>query len=295
MDFEFYRNFIITAETGNLSTAAKRLNIVQPALSAQIKALEKNYGVQLFKMQRGKRHIELTEAGKEFLQQVKILCSTENTINLNMQTFSQQSRGILRFGVSHVRSNYFLQKYLIPFAKRYPNINYQFYDATVAQQQKQLETGLIDFAFANAPLPVNHEFSTIKVQPENFYVCCLKDFVLPCPQNSCSIPLSALNKLPLCCNYGSYNLLRNAFEESAIKAHIAFIATTAESAITFASSGLGVAVVPLLADDALPNNMKRLHLTEPALCFEQMFYWYRKNRMSPPAEIFLEFFKSIIL
>ena len=34
MDFDFYRNFIVVAETGNISAAAKRLNLVQPALSA---------------------------------------------------------------------------------------------------------------------------------------------------------------------------------------------------------------------------------------------------------------------
>ena len=43
MDFDFYRNFIVIAETGNISAAAKRLSIVQPALSAQIKTLEKYY------------------------------------------------------------------------------------------------------------------------------------------------------------------------------------------------------------------------------------------------------------
>ncbi len=47
MDFAFYRNFITVAETGNLSAAAKRLGIVQPALSAQMKAIERNYSVQL--------------------------------------------------------------------------------------------------------------------------------------------------------------------------------------------------------------------------------------------------------
>ena len=84
MDFAFYRNFIIVAETGNLSAAAKRLGIVQPALSAQMKAIERNYGVQLFKMQRGKRHIELTEAGETFLQQARQLCNTEDDISLRM-------------------------------------------------------------------------------------------------------------------------------------------------------------------------------------------------------------------
>ena len=93
MDFAFYRNFITVAETGNLSAAAKRLGIVQPALSAQMKAIERNYGVQLFKMQRGKRHIELTEAGETFLQQARQLCNTEDDISLRMQAFSQRAAG----------------------------------------------------------------------------------------------------------------------------------------------------------------------------------------------------------
>ena len=41
MDFAFYRNFITVVETGSISTAAQKLDIVQPALSAQIKTLEK--------------------------------------------------------------------------------------------------------------------------------------------------------------------------------------------------------------------------------------------------------------
>ncbi|WP_443682761.1 LysR family transcriptional regulator, partial [Phascolarctobacterium succinatutens] len=117
MDFAFYRNFITVAETGNLSAAAKRLGIVQPALSAQMKAIERNYGVQLFKMQRGKRHIELTEAGETFLQQARQLCNTEDDISLRMQAFGRRAAGTLRFSVSHVRTDYFLRSYLIPFAK----------------------------------------------------------------------------------------------------------------------------------------------------------------------------------
>lgn len=99
MDFAFYRNFITVVETGSISTAAQKLDIVQPALSAQIKTLEKAYGVQLLKMHRGKRHIELTEAGEAFLQQARSLCAAEDELTLTMQSFSQRAVGTLRFGV----------------------------------------------------------------------------------------------------------------------------------------------------------------------------------------------------
>lgn len=66
--------------------------------------------------------------------------------------------------------------------------------------------------------------------------------------------------VPLCCNYGSYALLRSVFKDYAVKPNVAFIATTAESALTFATSGLGVAVVAALESDAVPQGMVRRSL-----------------------------------
>ena len=283
MDFAFYRNFITVAETSNLSAAAKRLGIVQPALSAQMKAIERNYGVQLFKMQRGKRHIELTEAGETFLQQARQLCNTEDDISLRMQAFGRRAAGTLRFSVSHVRTDYFLRSYLIPFAKENPGISYQFHDATVEQQQQQLEAGSIDFAFANAPLPAAHNFATVKVQRESFYAFYNAGFAVPWAGKSMLSP-EDLAGVPLCCNYGSYALLRSVFKG---------YATTAESALTFATSGLGVAVVAALQSDAVPQGMVRRQLFDEKLHFDQTLYWSKEHKLSPAAEGFLEFFRKI--
>ena len=294
MDFNFYRNFVVVAETGNISAAAKRLNLVQPALSAQMKTLESYYGIQLFKMQRGKRHIELTEAGEAFLQQARQLCSTEDDISLRMQAFSQRACGTLRFSVSHVRSAYFLRTYLIPFAKQQPDISYQFHDATVEQQQQQLLQGGIDFAFANAPLPAVHNFATIRVQQESFYVLYNKALAdkLPFGRRQELTTLDIAN-LPLCCNYGSYALLRSACKACGLKPNIVFIATTAESALTFASSGLGIAVIAALFSDPVPEGMLRLPINDSKLHFDQTLYWSREHRLSPAAELFLEFFQAV--
>lgn len=291
MDFAFYRNFITVVETGSISTAAQKLDIVQPALSAQIKTLEKTYGVQLLKMQRGKRHIELTEAGEAFLQQARSLCAAEDKLTLTMQSFSQRAVGTLRFGVSHVRTDYFLRQYLIPFANTHPDISYQFLDATVEQQQEQLKEGNIDFAFANAPLPASHSFAAIKGQQESFFVVYRKNYSVP--WNTCrSLKLSALSGLPLCCNYGTFPLLRKACEDYSFKPNITFIASTAESALTFAQSGLGLAVIAALSSDTIPPDMLRIELEHPDLHFEQTLYWSRERRLTPAAELFLDYFQS---
>lgn len=61
MDFRSLKYFSVVAQELNFTRAAQKLNMSQPPLSNQIKALEDDLGVQLFI--RGKRHLQLTEAG----------------------------------------------------------------------------------------------------------------------------------------------------------------------------------------------------------------------------------------
>lgn len=125
MDFEFYRNFITVAETGNLTTAAKKLSLAQPALSAQIKTLEQYYGTPLVKTARGKRQLLLTEAGTAFLDKARQICRTEEGLLLDMQSFNKKASGTLHFSVSPAKSAFFsrrlsaalcgaLSRYLLP-------------------------------------------------------------------------------------------------------------------------------------------------------------------------------------
>ena len=62
MDMEYYRNFIAIVEAGSLSAASKRVHVAQPALSNQLKLLQKKFGTQLVNIRRGVHNIELTNA-----------------------------------------------------------------------------------------------------------------------------------------------------------------------------------------------------------------------------------------
>ncbi|MFI7211480.1 LysR family transcriptional regulator [Micromonospora maritima] len=66
VDLERVRAFVATAEWMNFTTAAEELRLAQPSLSARIRALEADLGVELFSRRR--RQVELTAAGRAFLR-----------------------------------------------------------------------------------------------------------------------------------------------------------------------------------------------------------------------------------
>lgn len=93
-DLRQLRYFVAVAEEGSFTAAAHRLNISQPPLSMQIKALESALGARLF--DRAHRGIELTEAGKAFLEQVRlILAQLSNAVEI-AQLAQRGQTGVLR-------------------------------------------------------------------------------------------------------------------------------------------------------------------------------------------------------
>lgn len=68
MDIEYYRNFIAIVEAGSILGASKKLSIAQPALSKQIKVMQRYFDTQLIIAKRGSHRIELTDAGKVLLK-----------------------------------------------------------------------------------------------------------------------------------------------------------------------------------------------------------------------------------
>jgi len=152
MDFRQFRYFVSTAEELHYARAAERLGVSQPALSQQIKALEKQLGVQLFA--RTNRRIELTEAGAAFLQEARAtLKMAERSVRIAQDT-ARGEAGTIDIGyVGSVMYEMRFPRLLKAYCQQHPQVRLTLHEQAILPQIDALLKRQLDIAIVREPLP----------------------------------------------------------------------------------------------------------------------------------------------
>ncbi|WP_454854325.1 LysR family transcriptional regulator [Rhizobium binxianense] len=110
MEFAWLMDFVELAKHGNFSRAAEFRNVTQPAFSRRIKLLEDWTGATL--INRGSHPVELTEAGRLFLEQAVDIVERLNKARQSAQDAEESAKATLRFTATQVLSLSFFPKWL---------------------------------------------------------------------------------------------------------------------------------------------------------------------------------------
>jgi len=136
--------FKTVAEFGSFTRAAERLKVAQPALSLNIRELEQELKVRLF--DRTTRRVELTEAGREFLQSAdKLLADLERAVR-DAQDLSERKRGRVRVAAPPLLAAMIVPAAVAEYNAAFPGIDVGLIDARNDQILEKLRAGEADCA-----------------------------------------------------------------------------------------------------------------------------------------------------
>lgn len=142
---------VAVAEHGSFRKAATALGISQPALSAQVQAVEDLMSVQVF--ERDRRSVLVTPAGEEIVGRARLALESIDAVSDAARRRSEPLVGPLRLGVIPTVAPYWLPALLPAVRKRFPRLELILREEQTARLLAQLASGQIDAALLALPVP----------------------------------------------------------------------------------------------------------------------------------------------
>lgn len=146
MELRHLRYFIAVAEEGHITRAAERLGMQQPPLSQQIRAIERELDVQLFR--RKPRGVDLTEAGRALLSYARnIMVNLDEAFETTRRT-ARGEQGRIRVGITPTSPfNPFVPRVIRAFRETYPLVALTLQEYNSGDLVEHLRNEQVDAAF----------------------------------------------------------------------------------------------------------------------------------------------------
>ncbi len=145
MELYQLRGFVAVAEAGHLTRAAERLHLSQPALSAQIKALEDELGVQLF--ERGPAGMTLTVTGKRLLPEAAKVLADAASLHGKARAMEGAVAGHVRVGTLSDPEFIRLAEFLTQATARFPLLEIELRHEISGAAFEKVRDGALDASF----------------------------------------------------------------------------------------------------------------------------------------------------
>jgi DNA-binding transcriptional LysR family regulator len=149
LNLDYLRTFVDVVELGSFSAAAERLNLTQPAVSLQIRQLEKRVGVAL--IERVGRKARPTAAGVELLEHAGQIDAVVAAALDGMARHAKGVMGRVRLGTGATACIFLLPPVLGDLRQRFPTLEITVSTGNTADVVKAVEDNIIDIGFVTMP------------------------------------------------------------------------------------------------------------------------------------------------
>ncbi|MGQ2997618.1 CysB family HTH-type transcriptional regulator [Variovorax sp.] len=257
MNFQQLRSVRETVRCGfNLSEAAVVLEASQSGVSRQIRDLENELGILLFK-RSGKRLTGLTSPGDHLLPIIERVLDDSLNLRQAGQDFLAREEGLLSIAATHSQARYALPAAVQEFRLRFPGVRLHLHQGTPRQIAQMLLDGEVDVGIATE-LPQNHpQLAAISCR------CWTHLVVAPAGHpllTEAPLTIEKLARHPLI-TYDSgltgRSRIDEAFARHGLSPDIVLAAMDADVIKTYVELGVGVGIVADLAYDAVRDRRLR--------------------------------------
>ena len=240
-NLEYFRVFYHVAKHGSLAVAADELSVSQPAVSQQLRHLERDLGAELFN--RTSRGVKLTKEGELLYGYVKRGVEQIELGEKKLRQMLSLELGELHIGASDMTLKYYLLPFLERFHEGYPEIKVTVNNAPTPETLDALSREIVDFAVVSGPVPETPgiEFTPVREIQDTFVAA--RRFI---QYKNRTLDFGILEQLPLICLEGrtsSRTYMDQFMARSKVTIRPEFELATSDMIVQFALRNLGVGSV----------------------------------------------------
>ncbi|WP_411679755.1 LysR family transcriptional regulator [Clostridium thailandense] len=287
MDIKQLKYFLAIAEEGQITSAAKKLNMAQPPLSYHLKLLEEELGVKL--VERGSRKIELTDAGKILQNRAEQMLELAGATVKELKDFGAGIKGTLSLGTVSSSGVTLIPERIESFHNKYPSINFEVWEGNTFRILEILNSGVIEIGIVRTPFDPK-TFEVKFLSKESMIAVYNKkcDYF----KNNSKIYLEDIENKSLIIYRRFEKIISEACLKKGFEAKIICKNDDARTTLLWAQSGIGLAIVPKSAFNLVKNeNLRFVEIDESSLETSIAAIWMKNRYLSTAAKHFLEFFE----
>lgn len=239
-----------------ISTAAEVLHKSQPGISRQVREIEDELGITIFR--RRKNKIEsLTPPGREVARVAERVLRDLENLRLIGKEYSRQDAGDLTIATTHTQARYSLPQVIESFTRRFPGVGLTLRQGNPVQCCELVAAGEADIAIATE---TERSFDELIALPAYRLARCIVARHDHPILKERRLTLAKLARFPLITFDPAFSARRavtDAFSAAGLKPRIVLSAVDADVSKAYVERGMGIAILPRIALDPAKDRKLR--------------------------------------
>ena len=293
MEIKDMQAFYTVVEEGNISHAALRLAIAQPALSRQMKRLEGSLGVQLF--ERGSRRIRLTEAGRLLYARVeRILGMVDGTVR-EISEIGTGVAGAIRLGTVISSGALVMPQLMSEFHRRWPMVTFEIWEGEGTRILEMLDSHAIEIGITRSQVDTNLYESVVLANEPLVLMMNRETGVVG--KDAETVRVAELKDCPIIIPLRWKAVFEGYCKQAGFAPYLVSVSDSVVLDVLSVRSGLGMAILPASVKSLMDDDGALVvkSLTEPEILTHTVVSWMKNRTLSASAQHFVALLKEMYL